>query len=148
MVGGPFLCAAIFCEKVLEETDGVNSVVRIIDRFTFRGNQEDMPVSTIEITAFVLLKAGEFRGPADLSLEPESPSGRKFPKLSIQVNFEGDGDRGVTVKVPIRFATKEAGLYWFNLMRDQELITRMPLRLVYQRNPVSGSVETKNNPDK
>ena len=141
--GGPYLCAAIFCEKVLEESDGVNSIVRIIDRFLFQGNQEEMPASTIEITAYILLKAGEFRGPATLSLEPVAPSGSKFPKLSLQINFEGDGDRGVAVKIPIRFVTAESGLYWFSLMRDQELLTRMPLRLVYQRNPVSGSVGTK-----
>ena len=147
-VGGPYLCAALFCEKILEESDGVNSVVRIIDRFTFQGNEEEMPASTIELTAFILLKAGDYRGSSDLSLEPESPSGHKFPKLTLQINFEGEGDRGVAVKIPIRFRTKEPGLYWFSIERNQELITRMPLRLVYQRNPVSGSVGTENNPDK
>lgn len=32
--GGPYVNAALICEKVLQETDGVLSVVRIIDRFT------------------------------------------------------------------------------------------------------------------
>ena len=31
---GPYLSAALLCEKVLEEKDGVKSAIRIIDRVT------------------------------------------------------------------------------------------------------------------
>lgn len=32
--GGPFLSAALLCEKVLVEQDGIKSAIRIIDRVT------------------------------------------------------------------------------------------------------------------
>lgn len=32
-IGGPYLKAALLCEKVLQEQDGVVTLVRIIDRF-------------------------------------------------------------------------------------------------------------------
>lgn len=146
--GGPYLCAAVFCEKVLKETDGVQTLVRVIDRFTFKGDQENMPESTVELTAFVLLKAGDWRGGTELSLEPEAPSGHKYPKLSFHPNFEGDDDRGISLTVSSRFTFKEAGLYWFHVSLNQQLITRMPLRAVYERIPVSSSTGTENNPDK
>jgi len=31
---GPFLAAAVICEKILEERDGVKSAIRIVDRVT------------------------------------------------------------------------------------------------------------------
>ena len=31
---GPNVVAAVFCEKVLQEKDGVLSAIRIVDRFT------------------------------------------------------------------------------------------------------------------
>lgn len=148
MTGGPYLCAAVFCEKVLTESDGVKSLVRIIDRFTISAEQPDMPESNIELTICIFLKAGDFRGPADICIEPVSPSGHKYPRLSLNVNFEGDNDRGIGLTVGSRTTFKEAGLYWFDVSLDKQLLTRMPLRLVYQRNPVSGSAGTRKNPGK
>ena len=146
MTGGPYLCTAVFCEKILTESDGVNSLVRIIDRFTISGEQPDMPASNIQLTICIFLKAGDFRGPAEVRIEPVSPSGHKYPELKFHVNFEGDNDRGIGLTVGLRTTFKEAGLYWFDVRLDEQLITRMPLRLVYQRNPVSGSADTQKSP--
>ena len=90
-----------------------------------------MPESTVELTAFVLLKAGDWRGGTELSLEPEAPSGHKHPKLSFHPNFEGMTIGGFHSRL-IKVSFKEAGLYWFHVSLNQQLITRMPLRAVYE----------------
>ncbi len=40
---GPYLIAALLCEKVLQEKDGIISVIRMIDRITLTVNALDAP---------------------------------------------------------------------------------------------------------
>ena len=53
----------------------------------------------------------------------------EFPML-----FEGDEDRGAAVVAQIAFPVSEEGIYWFDVSLFNEDITRMPLRVLYQRN--------------
>jgi hypothetical protein len=139
LMGGPYICAAFFCEKVLKEADGVISAIRIIDRFNIRGDSPEMAKSTLLFNAFISLKSGEYRGRAEISIQPTTPSGKALPKITFPVNFEGDSDRGVGIAAPIQLAVDEEGPYWFDVRLGEQPITRMPLRVVYQRNPSTGS---------
>ncbi len=40
--GGPYLQAAFFCERLLEEADGVLSAIRIVDTVTISGEDETL----------------------------------------------------------------------------------------------------------
>jgi hypothetical protein len=61
--GGPYLQTAVLCEKVLQEQDGVLSLVRIVDRIisTALGPDppEDMPPVAVNLTAVIVLKSGQ-----------------------------------------------------------------------------------------
>jgi len=141
-VGGPFLQAALFCDKILTEQDGTLSAIRIIDRVfqTYRGPEtiEGMPSVKINISVLVSLKSGDFKGKKELKITPKSPSGLIMPGFSGPILFEGD-ERGVNVMLMYGFDTKEEGLYWFDVELDGELITRMPLRIIYQKIQVTSS---------
>src|SRR5580658_3004071 len=71
--GGPYLQAALLCEKALQETDGVISVIRIVDRWTVSGPAEDMPQTAIQATMVLMFKSGFHRGPGRLTITPTSP---------------------------------------------------------------------------
>ena len=134
----PYLSLAVFCEKVLKETDGVLSAIRIIDRFTIPGTSERMPVSTVIFSVLIVLKSGDFRGRAEIELRPTTPSGQLLPIMRFPVNFEGDADRGVGIGTPIQLQAEEEGLFWFDVSLSvvgggSELLTRIPLRILYQR---------------
>jgi len=65
-IGGPFLQIAVFCEKVLDEKDGVVSAIRIIERLKFsasgEGAPEKMPPMNIPIVLLVRFKSGDVSG--------------------------------------------------------------------------------------
>ena len=134
---GPFLAAAFFCDKVLEEKDGTLSAIRMVNRITHTISAPDAPetMPSIIINAFAVLsfKSGKARGKYTLKLLPTSPSGKKMPEFSGPVLFEGE-DQGVNVVLNLAICMEEEGLYWFDVMLNEQLITRMPLRGVYQRN--------------
>jgi hypothetical protein len=134
--GGPYLQMACFCEKVLIEQDGVLSIIRVIDRIIVTASgldsPQEMPVGQINFPVVIVLKAGFARGSHTLKLVPTSPSGKTLGETSVAVLFEGE-DRGVNVILQVQLPAQEEGLYWFNVMVSDQLLTRIPFRLVYQR---------------
>ena len=133
-VGGPYLAAAVFCEKVLQERDGVASLIRIIDRTTVTLGKDappDLPV-TLEPMLFLSFKSGFAKEKMPVVIRPLSPAGQSLPAVTTDVLFEGD-DRGVNLVVQMKLEAKEEGLYWFDVTVEGRLVTRVPYRVLYQR---------------
>ena len=128
-----YLQMAIFCEKVLREADGVLSIIRVVDRFTVPGSTPEMPPHVLSFMIVVLFKAGFMRGKQTIAIRPKSPTGLDLPAMELPVLFEGDDDRGIAMTFPIQWAPPEEGLYWWEVYLNQEMVTRMPLRVIYQR---------------
>jgi hypothetical protein len=137
---GPYLKMAIFCEKILRETDGVVTLVRVIDRITQTaagpGAPEEMPPLTPELMAVLMLVPGQARGSFPVRIELELPSGERRELFTTTVHMESE-DRGVNLVVNIRYSFETPGLYWFNVYLDKNLMTRMPLRIIYVRTSVA-----------
>jgi len=133
---GPYLKAAVFCEKVLREADGVMSFIRVVDRVTITATGPDAPVTMpktpYNITAVIALTSGQSRGRHEIRIEPEEPSGLKKPAFLATVQMEGE-DRGANVVLNMLFTFEMEGLYWFYVYLDDTLLTKMPFRMMYAR---------------
>lgn len=133
-IGGPHLAAAFLCEKVLREGDGVPSIIRIFDRYNIRGTSSEMPPSPIQATVFVSLKAGSLAtGKYRIRLRPRKPDGGYLKQEEFPVFFEGGPDRGVNIIGQMAFLIQEEGLYWIDVLFEDATLTRIPLRILYQR---------------
>ncbi len=141
-VGGPFLQMAVFCERVLQEKDGVMSAIRIVDRFTQivppANVQTILTPMRLDVFIAIAIKAGDIRRKAELKVIPKAPSGAELPGFSGTVLLEGD-DRGVNVVVKYVFEAKEEGIYWFDVNLDGMLLTKMPLRIIHQEMATSST---------
>jgi hypothetical protein len=134
----------LVCERVLQEQDGVLSVIRVIDRLMLGSvgpdAPDEMPPLPVNFTLLVMLKAGDARGRFRVRLALEAPSGQAMPaEATLPVLFEGEGDRGVNLIIPVGFQAEQEGLYWFDVWfgdprfsEQEELLTRVPVRIVYQ----------------
>lgn len=133
-VGGPFVTTATFCERILTEQDGVNTLVRVVDRYWYDPTPPELvlPVGVKEgILTYLLvtLKSGEFLGSATLTVSVRKPSGSYAPKtVTTPVTFKGD-EHGISLAIAFNLATEEDGLYWFDVALDEKLLTRVPLRI-------------------
>lgn len=134
--GGPYLAAAVLCEKVLQEKDGVVSAIRIVDRFIITGSgtqpPEKMPKLPVNMTMLIIFKSGDAKGSRTVKIKPIMPSGRELQETLLPMFLEGD-DRGVNLIANIVLEASEEGLYWFEVLCNDEFVTRIPLRLVYHR---------------
>lgn len=128
------LSMAVFCEKVLRESDNVLSVIRVIDRFNVFGPTPALTQpQLLPFTVLISFKSGILRGKQLLEIRPISPSGSDMQRLSFPMLFEGDDERGNALIAQMSLSFSEEGLYWFDVYLNEESVTRMPLRITYQQ---------------
>lgn len=128
----PYVQVAAFCQTVLTENTGAISILRITDRIGVAGPTPEMTPTPIQITLIVILKAGFVRGQFKVSVQPSSPSGQQMTPLEVPALFEGE-ERGVQLLMPMAFVVQEQGLYWFEVAVEGDVLTRIPLRVMYQQ---------------
>lgn len=133
---GPFLSAALICEKVLQEKDDAVSIIRVVDRVTLTvpaiNAPEKLPPTPINVYVFISLKSGSAKGSHTLKLRVEAPSGLRQPEQLLPVLLEGE-DRGANLIVALNMFVDQEGLYWFDIFFEEQMLTRIPLRILYQR---------------
>lgn len=133
----PYLMAALFCEKLLVDKDNVMSPIRIVDIIAVP-KPGPMPkpaeIPAILLTLLVAFKAGDVRGSRRLIIRMNVPSGKRRNLVDAQMEFLGD-EKGAALRSPAPIDISEEGLYWYDVILEKSLITRMPLRVVHQQKP-------------
>lgn len=139
---GPYLQTACLCEKVLEEQDGVKSAIRIIDRVIHAvvgpSPPDEMEPFPYDVFLLIKLKAGSARGTMPLTVRLIKPSGESPSPITTDLYFEGEDDRGIDVAAKMTIRFEQPGLYWFDVSLGDERLTRIPLRVIYSRQPIPG----------
>jgi hypothetical protein len=139
---GPFVALATFCERALQEKDGVLSLIRIVDRIevTRKGKEASAEMSPggFNLTLCIGLKSGGARGRHRLELRMEDPSGQISDLVAIDVLFEKD-DHGTQAVFQIPTPLSQDGLYWVHVVLGKQQLTRIPLRVVYRGTSSAGS---------
>ncbi len=135
---GPWIQLAAFCDQIVEDKSGVLSLIRVVDRVIKFSDEpeppEEMPPFERDLQMVIALKPERALGRKSLHIELHTPDGmlRKGPK--IPVVFESE-DRGVNLIIPSRFRFEMEGVHWFSVRCDGQLLTRLPLRVVYSPTP-------------
>ena len=133
---GPYVQMAGLCEQVIEDKNGVLSLIRVVDTITHTATGPDapaeMPPVVYPLKMVIMLKSGRAKGRHELKLVPELPSGESKPPLVRSIQLEGE-ERGVNRIIHMQFTFELEGLYWFNVYFDDSMLTRVPLRVKYDR---------------
>lgn len=133
----PELLAAFFCEKAIEEKDGVFSIVRIVDTLTVtavapppHGELIGLPISTL-----ISFKAAGTKGKRNFTVTQVGPSEKRRRLVSQPVEFIG-GITGANIRSSVALVKYEGdGVYWFEVRLENRLYTRMPLRVAFRVEP-------------
>lgn len=113
MAEPPLVRAALLCERVLYETDGAMSAIRILHEGYLPGPGE----RPIQVALLVMLVRGDAPpGPHRGRLEIRAPGGGVLS--ACEVGFElGDGGReqATSLVVEVAFAPTAPGVHWFRV---------------------------------
>jgi hypothetical protein len=144
--GGPYLAAAFFCEKTIEDKqDGSLSAIRIIDQMDIVLDQSappDVPSETnrIPVLLHVLLsfKTGDSPGHHTLRLILESPSGKSEQVFEETLPFSEAPQGGANLRINTTIQMKKDGLFWTHVFLDGKCLTSMPFHISVRRANVAG----------
>jgi hypothetical protein len=127
----PLVAIATLCEQILEDKDGVVSAIRVVDTY-YVEPPKDLPagkVAGIELKLLLSLKSGDLTGAHEVRLVLRTPAGKSIEFHRQQVVFKG-GEHGVNLKIRFAMPAKDFGLYWFDVMFGDDVLTSIPLKLV------------------
>src|SRR5437867_12477948 len=128
----PWVQLATLCQTALTENTGQVSIIRIVNRWIVVGATPEMQPTNIQLTLAIILKSDQMRGQYQLRVRLRSPTGNVSEGPELPALFEGD-DRGVQAILPSGILATEQGLYWFEVLVEEEVVTRVPLRILYHR---------------
>jgi hypothetical protein len=138
--GGPFLAAAVFCEGILEDMQGMLSVQRIVDGMLVSipsSVPADFPSkkNPIQLVQNILLifRSGDKPGKHKLKLDIESPAGKKSKALQQEVELTQPPNGGLNFKTKTNLHIYSSGVFWVDVRLDGKLVTRMPFDVQIKR---------------
>lgn len=140
-VGGPFVTAALFCEGVNEEANGVVSAIRIVDeiRMGLSSNAPpDFPSKAhpleLSMLSLIIIRAGDLAGKKKrmLKIVINAPSGKKVQAIPHVFDMPPYPNGTATIKAKINLKATEAGCYWLDVFVDGKRLTKMALNLQIQ----------------
>lgn len=133
----PFVTVACVCENVLEQADGVVSLIRVVDTYTLTvdhpaGAEQldglaNIP-SGLKLLLFVQLKAGDVTGTGKLSLRLRTVSGKQNEIGEWPVEMIG-GVQGVNLRLEFRVDKITKGTHYFDVSWNGKRITCIPLQI-------------------
>ena len=127
----PLVQIACICERVLIEPDNVASLIRVVDTYNLTTLPEPLPPGVVlqtDLTAFISLKSGDVVGDFEVGLRLRSPDGKDSPIRMWKTEFLG-GEQGVNMKIAFTLKDPKFGLYWFDVLWGDDVLTRIPFRL-------------------
>lgn len=129
----PALRAALICESVLTEPDGVHSAIRIVHRFHLQ------PGDFFDAKLLLMLANTERATDArhKILIRVESPTSEILSGTDVYVTSPVEAGETFSLIIPFRFQAPAAdGMFWLRFAYDTEdqVLTRVP---VHFRLPVS-----------
>lgn len=124
---GPFVALAVLCQRYDRQPDGTVDVTGIVDGIGLHAESPEQlqhEPAVVPLTALVALRAGHVRGVRTIEVRGVFPSGLAGPAVKQRVMFSDDRP-GVTLRVPLELSVQEAGTYWFDVLGDGRVLTRI-----------------------
>ena len=119
---GPWLSAAMFCERVMVDGAGLSAL----------GIFSERTITTAEpvrLSLLLVLVRGAWAGPFAANLVARSPPDEVVAAIDVTVDLPAGPEASGQVLVPISLVEVQDGVYWFELYLRGALATRLPLRI-------------------
>jgi hypothetical protein len=130
----PSLRITALCERVLEEKDGALSLIRLVDRLVITAEGTDLPKELppglVPLTALMSWING--LGSYEAKVKVSMPNGSSIESATLPFYLDSL-DKVQNHIVRMTLPVKREGIYWFEFLLGDEVKSRVPLRVIYER---------------
>ena len=126
---GPFVTAAVFCERVLREIDGGISAIRMIDGIELSTVGPEPPGGPTFSCHFLVAIRWAAVGSYTLKLQLLNPSGERAPEIRLATALK-EPTGGAVWDIQLTAQAREEGEYWMEVATEETgPLMRTPLRV-------------------
>lgn len=130
----PYLKLGAICERVLQEKDGVLSIIRMVDQFTLtvagKEPPDQLPEGEALLTIVMSWVGGLGRHEAVFNIV--SPGGEAQPSPRSW-SFTLDAiNRGHNIIVTLPVKIRREGIYWIEFILNGQVKSRIPFQIRYE----------------
>lgn len=132
-----YLNAAILCQQILDDTDGTNSLIKVMDKIVIHGSipeadfvefaEVEPPI--VSMYVFLAVKTAKAIN-IDVQFVIHSPNGKIKADILRSVISSKDWG-GVKFKLNLSIAVRELGLHWIEVKLNGKQYTMIPLHIRY-----------------
>jgi len=131
----PYLKLGTICERVLQEKDGVLSLIRIVDKFTLTISGKEPPDQLprgLKLLTIIMSWVGGL-GSHEAVFNIISPSG-ETQRSPQSWSFTLDAiNRGHNIIVTLPVSISKEGVYWIEFILNDQVKSRIPFQVIYER---------------
>ncbi len=128
---GPYVHAALFCDRVLLDADGSLSAIRIVDRVNVPAEPSESNPARVSLFLLVSMRFGDAR-PRKIQVEAEDPAGER---TVVAEAAPVPGAAGVNIYGQLQMGLNRTGDHWFRVLSDGVEVNRTLLTIAVQPLP-------------
>jgi hypothetical protein len=133
---GPYLLTAVLCQSAQQDQYGAFNIINVLEQLVAGTSDpnapEKMPTFRFQGDLAISFASGKATGSRRLSIVPVQPSGDRLDPVTQRIDLRG-GDHRATFISNVSMDITEEGVYWFDVSLDDRIVTRIPLRVRYER---------------
>lgn len=134
----PYLLMAVICQRAQQDQYGSFSIINILEHLVAGSDDpnapEQMPTFRLEANLVVMFASGDAIGDRSVIIVAEEPDGERLQPVEQKITLRG-GDQRSTIVSSLSLDISKTGVYWFDVFLEDRLVTRIPLRIGYERGP-------------
>ncbi|MDI3340870.1 MAG: hypothetical protein QJR03_10085 [Sphaerobacter sp.] len=135
---GPYLLVAAICQRAQQDQYGSFSLINLLEHLVAGSDDpnapEQMPPFRLDANLVVMFASGDTVGERMVTIVAEQPDGERLPPVSQRIVLRGNDQRS-TIVSNLSLDIAQTGVYWFDVYLDDDLVTRIPLRIGWERGP-------------
>lgn len=93
-----------------------------------------MPGFRFDADLVIIFASGDAIGERTVTVIAEAPNGERLPPVDQAIILRGEDYRS-TIVSSLSLDITQVGVYWFEVQLDGRQVTRIPIRVGYERGP-------------
>lgn len=132
----PYLLIAAICQQANQDQYGSLNLMNLVEQLVAGSDNpdapEEMPGFRFDADLVIVFASGEASGERTVTIIAEAPDGERLPPVDQMIFLRGEDARS-TILSSLSLDITQVGVYWFDIQLDGRLVTRIPLRVGYER---------------
>ncbi|HET9017367.1 MAG TPA: hypothetical protein VFN57_17330 [Thermomicrobiaceae bacterium] len=132
----PYLLTAVLCQNAQQDQYGTFSLINVLEHLVAGTDDpnapEEMPPFHLDANLVIVFASGPALGDRTVTVTAVEPDGVRLRPVNQTITLLGEDQRASIIS-NLSLEIAKTGVYWFDIDVNGRQVTRIPLRIGYER---------------